>query len=462
MGYTIGFFADTHLGYESGTSVDPATGLNQRVRDGYDALKETVDAMIAAEVDLVIQGGDLFHVPKPTAVDVKFANRQLRRLADAEIPTVINTGNHDAPGRHGDGAAVLYVEDPSRGITSVATPYREINIADGLRLHVISHYGLAQEQRVVPEPVDGDINILTAHGTAQIPGHEIFACAETMREQPVSFELLSDTRYASTLLGHYHSQEALPNLPHAWYAGSALRRGFSDKAGQRGWLKVTVNDDGTITVSQEAIHQRPQVDLPPVDATGLTRDEIVEAIMGNIAAMGIDPAGAIVRQKVTEVLPDQREAVRDPRIREATRDMLEWKVQVTTRARSFIPVDDGTEGEPGDGEDASASAAHSISTAAGADLVGGFRSWAPVWLTEEQIPADRHEAVVDAASKIIEDVVPTATAEALLDEADGEADDTAAEADSAPEDVMDDSEPLPAPADDDALPEPPTATDTPF
>jgi DNA repair exonuclease len=148
MGYTIGFFADTHLGYESGTSVDPATGLNQRVRDGYDALKETVDAMVAAEVDLVIQGGDLFHVPKPTAVDVKFANGQLRRLADAEIPTVINTGNHDAPGQRGDGAAVLYVDDPSRGITSVATPYREINIADGLRLHVISHYGLAQEQRV--------------------------------------------------------------------------------------------------------------------------------------------------------------------------------------------------------------------------------------------------------------------------------------------------------------------------
>lgn len=422
MGYTIGFFADTHLGYASGTAMHPATGLNQRVVDGYSALRETVDSMINAEVDLVIQGGDLFHVPNPTAVDVQFANGQLRRLADANIPTIINTGNHDAPGKRGEGSAVLYVDDTSRGITAVANPYREINIADGLRVHVISHYGLAQEQRVVPEPVDGDINILTAHGTAQIPGHEIFACAETMREQPVSFELLSDTRYASTLLGHYHSQEALPNLPHAWYAGSALRRGFSDKPGQRGWLKVTVNDDGTITVSQESINQRPQVDLPPIDATGLTRDEIVEAILANIAAMGIDPTGAIVRQKVTELLPDQREALRDPQIREASKGMLQWFLTAIPRARAFVPIDDDTAGSES-GESAQASG-YSMSTAAGVDLVGGFRKWAPIWLAEEQIPADRHDEVVDDASRIIEGVVPTVTAETLI-EATESADDEA-------------------------------------
>jgi exonuclease SbcD len=88
--------SDIHMG--SGFShgrLNPKTGLNTRLEDFMGSLSLCIDRAIASPVDLVLFGGDAFpDATPPPFVHEAFAS-QFRRLADANIPTVLLVGNHD-------------------------------------------------------------------------------------------------------------------------------------------------------------------------------------------------------------------------------------------------------------------------------------------------------------------------------------------------------------------------------
>lgn len=408
MGFRIGFFSDTHLGYAAKVRSHAASGVNERVRDGMKALHETISGMLDADVDLVIQGGDLFHRSWPQIAEVVIARRELERLAAAGIPVIVNTGNHDAAAERGKTSATAAVHDPDRGIVSVIEPYRIIRPVDGLAIHALSHYGLARAERILPEPVDGDINILTAHGTAAIPGHEIFACADSPGEQPIGLDLLTDTRFAATALGHYHGMGALPGLETAWYAGSALRRGFSDPEGGRGWLLIEIDESGQVTVTPQYITQRPQYDLPVIDAAGLTGAEVHERVKANLAT--IDIHDAIIRQVVTNVTATHRAGIDLPTLGHATADALQWMPVLRRPEEQVIMLDAaGPDSTPID------VAATSLATVGSVDLPSAFRTWVEVWAehtglapTLRPAVAEAGETHLSAVSADIEDTADTA------------------------------------------------------
>jgi DNA repair exonuclease SbcCD nuclease subunit len=405
--YTIGFFSDTHLGYAAKVRVHKASGINERVRDGMLALHETVTAMIEANVDLVIQGGDLFHWSHPQIAEITFARREFERLAAAGIPSIINTGNHDASAEAGKTAAIAVLHDPARKIECVLDRYRVLRPVDGLAIHAISHYGLSHADRIVPEPADGEVSVLTAHGTALIPGHEIFACAESAGEQPIGLDLLTDTRFVGKFLGHYHGMGALPGIPEsspAVYAGSALRRGFSDPEGGRGWILITIHTDGTLTWEPRYIKQRPQYDLPVVDATGLTGDEVHEAIRGNIA--GIDPHDAIIRQVVTNVTAQHRAGIDLPGLAPLVADALQWMPRLERPKERIIMLDSG---DPDDGTPVEMHT-DSLTTAGSSDLPAAFSTWVTVYADAVNLPAplrpvvaERGEEHLKAVSTVVDD-----------------------------------------------------------
>lgn len=284
------------------------------------ALARTVDQMIAAQVDVVVHGGDLFHRSHPGISDIVWARQQMNRLAAAGIPVIGNTGNHDASSDRGKAPATAAVHDPDRGIEFITEPYRMIEPVDGLVLHMISHYGLASAERLIPEPVDGAINILSAHGAAMVPGHEVFHCVDSPGEQPIGLDLLTDDRYALKALGHYHGMDEI--MPTVWYAGSSIRRGFSDPAGGRGWLLANIHTDGRVEVERKYIGQRAQHDLPVIDAAGLTGAQVEEAIRNNLAE--VDLGDAIVRQVVTNASTTVRRGVDLPALAKAAQDTLMW------------------------------------------------------------------------------------------------------------------------------------------
>ena len=99
--------SDIHIG--SGFShgrINPETGLNTRLEDFISSLKLCIDRAIYEPVDLVLFGGDAFPDATPPPYIKQAFSRELRRLVDAQIPTVLLVGNHDQHSQ-GQGGASL-------------------------------------------------------------------------------------------------------------------------------------------------------------------------------------------------------------------------------------------------------------------------------------------------------------------------------------------------------------------
>jgi exonuclease SbcD len=90
-------FADLHLGVENYGSLNPSTGLSTRVDDFLHAFDTIIDVAIAEKVDTVLFAGDAFKNRDPSPTLQRMFARRIRRLAEAQIPTVLLTGNHDLP-----------------------------------------------------------------------------------------------------------------------------------------------------------------------------------------------------------------------------------------------------------------------------------------------------------------------------------------------------------------------------
>lgn len=394
MVYKIGFLSDSHIGYNT-RSRSHSSGLNMRVRDGFLGLRESIDQMLAAGVDLVLHGGDLFHRSHPTIAEIVFVRRQLERLSSAGIPVYGVTGNHDFANDRGKSPATAAVDDPEHGIFMVTEPYQVFHPVPGLNVHMISHVGLLAAERIMPEPTDGEVNIFVSHGAAQVPGHEIFATVDSPGEAVLGYDVLT-LPWSVSLLGHYHGMGALPGFNagdsgQVWYSGSLLRRGFSDPEGGRGWLLVTVGDDGKISVVPQYIKQRPQYDLPFIDASGLTGAQVEEAIRENLSAvdLGAD-GGALVRQRVINIPLPIRRGVDTQALGELAKDALVWQPEFVRPAQvDFAETSKADE------------AVGSLSTAGSSDLPGMFTGWFNDYAAKSDISPQLRPVVIEGGTKLL-------------------------------------------------------------
>lgn len=377
-----------------------------RVRDGYIGMRNTIDQMLAEQVDLVLHGGDLFHRSHPGISDIAWARRQLERLAAENIPVIGVTGNHDFANDRGKAPATAAVHDPARNILMITEPYQLITPHAGLNIHAISHIGLASAERSIPALVENEVNILISHGAAQVPGHEIFATVDSPGEAVIGFDVLS-MPWTVGLLGHYHGMGALPGFNggktgQVWYGGSLLRRGFSDPEGGRGWLLVTVEDDGTVTITPKYVWQRPQFDLPVIDASGLTGLEVESQIREHLAE--IDITDAIVRQRVVNCPLPVRRGVDTKALGDLAAGALVWQPEFYRPAE--VEFAETTEHD---------AAVVSLSTAGAADLPGMFNNWFSDYAERANLATELRPSVSETGQRLLREVskeAETGTSEA--------------------------------------------------
>lgn len=344
--YKIGIRGCQHLGYgASGMRLNKETRWNQRVSDGHVAHQLTMQSMIEHGVAGVVDGGDIFHFNKPLPRDVAVANQVDDLRAEAAIWGLTNSGNHDVGGGSDISAAgivhrphlgmVATFPDPTRsggvgpypGLYEVHTSATNPHLPDGLALHVISHYGLSRFLadngiRIDPQPLDGHVNLLFAHGTFAADDR-LYQCINPHGEERAIPPEWAERGWEAMLLSHFHTLGAIPGYGEGdrgqvWYTGSALRRGFVDEPGTRGWLEVAVHDTGKVTVTPVPLWQRPQHDLPKIDATNLTVSDLDDLITANLVTVAMADAetgrltgdpGAIVRQRVTGSTHAQRQGL---------------------------------------------------------------------------------------------------------------------------------------------------------
>ena len=99
--------SDIHLGSSfSHGKINPETGLNTRLEDFIRSLSICIDRAVEEPVDLVLFGGDAFPDSTPPPYIQEAFAAQFRRLADAQIPTVLLVGNHDQYSQGTGGASL--------------------------------------------------------------------------------------------------------------------------------------------------------------------------------------------------------------------------------------------------------------------------------------------------------------------------------------------------------------------
>ncbi len=266
--------SDIHLGSSfSHGKINPKTGFNTRLEDFSRSLSICVEDAIASEVDLVLFGGDAFPDSTPAPyIQAAFAN-QFRRLADANIPTVLLVGNHDQHSQ-GMGGASLSIYDrlgvpnfivgeklttytvstKSGQIQVITLPWLTPNVlltnpeTEGLSMEKIQTL-LIQKIEPILEAQVRKLNpeiptILLAHLMAEKAsiGAERYLAVGKGFQVPLSLLIRPEFDYVA--LGHVHKHQNLnsKNNPPVVYPGSIERVDFSEEKEEKGYVLIEIVD----------------------------------------------------------------------------------------------------------------------------------------------------------------------------------------------------------------------------
>lgn len=336
-------FADLHLGIDNYGSLNPRTGLSTRVDDFLRAFDAIVDAAIAGEVDAVLFAGDAFKNRDPSPTLQRMFAARIRRLAEAHIPTVLLSGNHDLPTITARATAIdiyetLAIPDihPARdiGVTYLETrsgplqvatlpwiPRSAFTTSEELRGLPASEQtlriaeGVALMMREAAEGLDPAVPaILLAH--LSVEGARLGAEQSIMlgSEMVLAPSDLTAGAYCYVALGHVHRHQSLGNHPPIVYAGSPERVDFGEERETKGYVMVDVerSTDG----NWQAIWQfRPLPTRPFLSLEFAPRGEDpMEEIRRYIDRRQTEIEGAIVRMTVT-LQADREDQVRVDEVR---------------------------------------------------------------------------------------------------------------------------------------------------
>jgi len=295
----IAHLSDTHLGHMRYNRVVPETGINQREQDVYDAFERVVDGILAEEPDVVVHTGDLFDSPRPANRAVYHAARQIRRLAERDIPVVLISGNHSTPRLRATGSLFALLGEFFAGVHAVFSSQYEKVVVKDTAFHAVPHCFSqeeleAQVAAVVPDAA-AKHNVALLH--VGIRGFREFRMAEA-NEQLLGEDQLPQGMEC-TLLGHYHKHVLLS--PGVWYAGSVERFSFAEVGQTKGFCTVDLDDPQP---RFREIPIRPMVDLDPIDARDMDAADLLDAIRERLEAQPL--AESMVRLGLRNVAPAAR------------------------------------------------------------------------------------------------------------------------------------------------------------
>ncbi len=199
------------------------------------AFTRLVDMAVEDQVDFVVIAGDLYDGDWKSADTGIFLNRQLKRLADAEIPVFAVTGNHDALS-----VVTKSVKWPETahcfGDTAASVVLSDVGVVVHGRSFGERYQG-ADFVTAYPPPHAGLFNLGLLHTSLTgAAGHAQYA--------PCSPAQLAGMGYDYWALGHVHVPRVVQENPHIVYAGNIQGRDIGE-TGARGCYVVTVDQDRT-------------------------------------------------------------------------------------------------------------------------------------------------------------------------------------------------------------------------
>ncbi len=342
--------ADLHLGFKQHQRLTPS-GINQREADVAASFKRAIDKTIELAPDFVLIAGDVFHAVRPSNPAILHAFMQFARLTESlpNAKVVMVAGNHDTP-RTAETGCILRLFAPL-GIHAVVGDARRIEFPDR-DVSILAIPDLPSGRPALTPNPAARHNVLLLHG--EVAGM-LPAYAQNMERAAIEItqEELGPARWDYVALGHYHVYHSV--APNAYYSGSLdytsanpwgelkeERAGGFD-AGLSGGKGLIEWDLATGThVWHPLPVSRPLIDLPLVEAAGLTSAEIDDVIQRRASAApgGIDDkvVRLVVRDLTRHVARQMdQKAVRDLKRRAMHFHLDIRRPEVVRRSASGAP-----------------------------------------------------------------------------------------------------------------------------
>jgi exonuclease SbcD len=314
----IAHLADLHLGYRAYHRATPR-GVNQREADVAEAFRRAVAQVVELAPDLVLIAGDVFHAVRPSNTAIAEAFRQISVLTERlpGVPVVMIAGNHDSP-RSVDTGNILCLFREIDNVHVVFEECRAVKLPElDASVLCMPHVALSADHRTAIEPdPKAKHNLLLLHAEVLDKEGEPRYRSEFGGAQ-VPESAIRPKAWTYVALGHHHMPAAL--APNAWYAGAVERTSafiWQEKT-PKGFLLF---DTETGRADFHEVETRPLVDLPWIEAKGLSGPEIDERIRVAVESLEGGIAGKIVRQVVVDV---PRALVRELNHRR----VREWKAE---------------------------------------------------------------------------------------------------------------------------------------
>jgi exonuclease SbcD len=364
MSIQVVHVSDIHFGSGEGHGrINPETGLNIRFEDFVAALSKVVDFTIQHGCDMFLFSGDAYRNASPEPLYQKMFARELKRLSDAGIKTILLVGNHDqilkSTASHAmsvfqslEVPGVITIDRPAfMRIDTKNGPMQLIGLPHVTRNQLLTaenYLGLpaASVDRVLADHLDALLKgfydeldssiptVVTAHMTVDraIAGIE----QELLIGYTLTFpaDIFYDDRIDYVALGHVHKHQTIrEQSPAVVYAGSLERVDFGEQDEDKGFVHVQLERCAT-TWQFHSIGPRPFVTVD-ADLTGSER--ITESLIEKISKKILPGCVLRIRYKLKE---EQLAELDENRLRNAAASALSVRLQpsvVQPQNRARLP-----------------------------------------------------------------------------------------------------------------------------
>jgi DNA repair exonuclease SbcCD nuclease subunit len=334
----IAHFSDTHLGFRA-YSRQSESGWNQREEDVLGTFDRVLASIADWDPDVVLHTGDFFDVVKPSNHTIVAASERLSSFQRKRgyRPFVIVAGNHETPKSH-DAGCILRLFGTAAGGGLVEGVFVAIDEAcslplPGVEVFAVPTRGLGARAGGAFRPSGKEKrNVLAAHGLDASLGlsHSDFALSEFNPD---------DWDYVA--LGDYHIRKRIGE--NAAYSGSTdyTSSNLWEEIGiEKGWFLVDLDSKHFEFVPVKPI--RTAIDLPVIDAKGLTGKEIGDALEAR--SEEIMAEFPIVRQRLWNVHPAVRADIPSSTLRAIRLRCTHYRldIQIEAAEGSHLPRGGGS------------------------------------------------------------------------------------------------------------------------
>ncbi|MFN3360115.1 MAG: exonuclease SbcCD subunit D [Pseudanabaenaceae cyanobacterium] len=306
--------ADLHLGFRNYSRTNNK-GINQREADVFKAFQQALTKIATLAPNLLLIAGDVFHKNHPDNLTLLHTYNLLQEFAQKTgIETIIIAGNHDAV-KTKDNACILelfksipHVTVVSHKAEVVVYPSKEVTVA------CLPHSALLEADKLDLRPDKNcRFNVLLVHGTIDQDLENDYGGAHVPKEL-----LQKDWDYVAC--GHFHSFRHINRF--IYYAGAIERTSndiWKEAKEEKGFVEFDLEHK---KVFFHPLETRKTIDLPMIDATGKTIEELNNLIADNVHQTDI--TDAVVRQRVINLPRSLQNQLDYKQIRQFQRQALHY------------------------------------------------------------------------------------------------------------------------------------------